>query len=389
MQNRFSGYFYSILAGMLSGLSATLFLISLSYVTQYRLEHPSLVYGLPIAGLLIGLIYHYYGKEIEPGTGLILDEIESPNRVTPIRLAPAIFFTTLLTHLFGGSAGREGTAVQMGASLSDQLSRFFPIQKTERKILLLAGAGSGFGAALGTPWAGIFFGLEVMRSRKVNLPALMECAIASFVAFSVTRILQAPHTSFPTFEISYSASFFGYTLVASLLFALIVRVFLASTHTIENIFKKYLTYSPLKPFLGGILLLLLFKGASLEMYEGLGLETLIHSFDQYSPASVFALKLLLTALTLGSGFKGGEFVPLIFMGATAGSFLSGVFHLDLPLLQALGCVAVFAAASKTPFTCSIMAIELFGWKIAPYAMIASYLSSMASGRNTIYKRHSP
>lgn len=386
LQNKLKISFYAILAGIFSGLSAWAFLVSLQFCTKYRVAHPNVVFGLPLAGLMIGLIYHYFGKEIQPGTSLILDEIQTPKKVTPFRMGPAIFLTTLLTHLFGGSAGREGTVVQMGASFADQLSRYFKINPDQRRILLVAGMGAGFGSALGAPWAGIFFGIEVVRQLPNTLFPIIECTLASFVAFGVTLILHAPHTEFPQVVTHFSTETILYVLIASLLFAAIARSFLFVEHRIESYFKKRVKHSAFKPFVGGIFLLLLFKLGHLDNFEGLGLDTIQISFHEQLPASVFLLKLLLTALTLGCGFKGGEFIPLIFMGATAGSFLSSMTHLPLSFLPALGTVGVFAAASKTPLTCSIMAVELFGWEIAPYALVTCILSSALSGRTTIYKK---
>jgi H+/Cl- antiporter ClcA len=386
MQTRLKISFYAVLAGVFSGLSAWAFLVSLQYCTEYRVAHPNLVFGLPFAGLMIGLIYHYFGKEIQPGTSLILDEIQTPKKITPFRMGPAIFVTTLLTHLFGGSAGREGTVVQMGASFADQLSRYFKISSGQRRILLVAGMGAGFGSALGAPWAGIYFGIEVVRQFPDTIFPIIECTLASFVAFGVTLFLHAPHTEFPHVVTHFSIEAILYVILASILFAAIARSFLVTEHHIESYFKKRIKHPVLKPFIGGILLLLFFKLGHLENFEGLGLDTIQISFHEPLPATIFLLKLLLTAFTLGSGFKGGEFIPLIFMGATAGSFLTGMTHLPQSFLPALGCVGVFAAASKTPITSSIMAIELFGWEIAPYAIVTCALSSALSGRNTIYKK---
>jgi len=376
----------SLLAGILAGLAASAFLVSLSWLTQYRTQHPDLVFGLPFAGLAIGLIYHFYGKEIQPGTTLILDEIHNPKKITPLIMGPAIFFTTLLTHAFGGSAGREGTVVQMGASFADQLSHRFGTSAEDRKTLLVAGMGAGFGAALGAPWAGIFFGMEVIRRKHTKLFPIVECTLASFVAFGVTLACHAPHSLFPLVDISFSGEAVLYTLIAATGFAAIARLFLFTEHRIELFFKKTVSFPPLKPFIGGVFLLVLFKLLHLEIYEGLGLETVFRSFNEPLPAAVFFIKLLLTALTLGAGFKGGEFVPLIFMGAAAGSYLTSMTTLPMSFLPALGAAAVFGAASKTPFTCSVMAIELFGWQIAPYAVAACFISSALSGRQTIYQK---
>ena len=378
---------YAVGAGLLSGFAASLFLISLAWVSEFRNTHSYLVYGLPFSGLVIGYLYHLYGREIQPGTNLIIDEIHNPQKVLPLRMAPLIYFATLLTHLFGGSAGREGTAVQMGASLSDQLSLIFKIPVAERKTLLLCGMGSAFGAAIGAPFAGVFFGMEIVRAGKLRRKpaALLECALASVAAYTVTRICHASHLAYPHFSnLAFSWREAAGLLISTLLFAFIVRSFVWLTHRIESFHAKMVKYPPLRPFIGGILLLLLFTLLPWQGFEGLGLETIFASFQTPQDFSVFAIKLLLTALTLGSGFKGGEFIPLVFMGATSGSALSGVLQLDPQLLASLGFVAVFGAAAKAPLTCSILAVELFGWSIAPYAIIACYLSAFLSGNFSIY-----
>jgi H+/Cl- antiporter ClcA len=216
----------SICAGLLAGLAATVFLVSLDIATNTRILNTWLIWFLPLAGLFIGLIYHYYGKDISIGTNLILDEIHDPKKIVPITMAPLILISTVLTHLFGGSAGREGTAVQMGASLSDQLSRIFNISPNERKLLLMAGAGAGFGAAIGTPWAGAIFGMEVLFVGRFKIFAIAECVIASFTAYYITLILHAPHSQYPSVSIDsfqFKAAFF--ILIAGIYLWLIRAIF--------------------------------------------------------------------------------------------------------------------------------------------------------------------
>lgn len=191
--------FLSGVSGLLAGIAAAIFLISLEWATNTRDRNAIIIWALPIAGFLMGWIYHRWGKDAGRGHNLILDEIHDPKNIVPIRMAPLVLSGTLLTHLFGGSAGREGTAVQMGASLSDQLSRFFKIEIDERKILLAAGAGAGFGAAIGTPWAGVIFGMEVINVGRLRLFAWFECLVASFVGYYTVVLLRAPHSHFPEY----------------------------------------------------------------------------------------------------------------------------------------------------------------------------------------------
>jgi H+/Cl- antiporter ClcA len=382
---------YSAITGIMAGFGATAFLVLLKISTEYRQAHPAIIFGLPLAGFAIGWIYHLYGKDIDRGNNLILDEIHDPKSVVPLRMAPTILLTTILTHLFGGSAGREGTAVQIGASLSDQLSKIFPFSKEERKILLVSGAGAGFGAAIGTPFAGVLFGMEVIRIGRLRPFAVFECAVASFCAYGVTQFFHAPHSIFPAyFGPVFQPIYLLVVAVASLLFAFLARAFVSLTHAIEQINHRFISYPPLKPVIGGVILVLLYRFCAWENYEGLGIETIQESFYHSLTFSVPMIKILVTAITLAAGFKGGEFIPLVFIGATAGSALSGISPIGadsglVSVLASVGFAAVFGAASNTPLTCIVMAIELFGWKIAPYAALGCYLTYLASGNLSIYR----
>jgi H+/Cl- antiporter ClcA len=386
----FAWTFYSCLVGIVAGLAASIFLYSLNWITEYRKEHLSLVWGLPIIGFAIGWLYLVYGKEISRGHNLILEEIHNPKKVIPLRMAPLIYLSTVLTHLFGGSAGREGTAVQMGASLADQLSKVFRIEPHERKILLMAGTGAGFSAAIGAPWAGAVFAMEVIHIGRIKIFALFEILVSSFVAYYTAIALNTPHSVFPqitTFSFDFKTLVFVF--IAGVFFGMAVRIFVGLTHTIENTLSRIITYSPLKPFIAGLIILALFYLVdSLDSgfkYAGLGLEVIQNSLSKPSSLQEPFLKTLFTSLTIGSGFKGGEFIPLVFVGSTLGSALSIILPISFQLLASLGFAAVFAGASNTPLACTIMAMEIFGYQIGPYALIACLTSYYFSGQKSIYK----
>ena len=377
--------FFSVICGILAGLAAAAFLILLDWTTQARLEHQKIIWLLPIGGLFLGWIYHRFGREVDAGSNLILDEIHDPGNIIPIKMAPLIFLGTILTHLFGGSVGREGTAVQMGASLSDQLSHFFKIEPDERKILLVAGAGAGFGAAIGAPWAGMIFGMEVIAIGRIQFHALFQCFIASFVGYYVTIFIGAKHSAYPHFDIpgldlrtalcvAIAGCAFGFTAV----------LFSRTTHVLQRVLKKFIAYPPLRPFLVGILIVVLYRIEGTYRFAGLGISEIQNSLLIPSSFSVPALKAFFTALTISAGFKGGEFVPLVFIGATLGSALSTVLPVAFPLLAGLGFAGVFAGAANTPIACSLMAGEIFGWAILPYAAIACLMSYYCSGHRGIY-----
>jgi H+/Cl- antiporter ClcA len=339
-----------------------------------------------LAGLFIGFYYQKYGKRAEGGAGLILEEIHNPRHIIPLRMAPFVLFGTVITHLFGGSAGREGTAVQMGSTLADQLSGFFRIDAEERKILLIAGAGAGFSAAIGAPWAGAIFGLEVIQIGKLRLFALLECFIASFVAYYTCVLLGAPHSHFdPVGEIIFSPWTFGIAAAAGVAFGVTANIFIQFTHIIEKLQKKYLKTPMLRPFVAGILLILLYRMEGSYNYVGLGIPYIQKSFSTGAHWFDPVLKIFFTALTIGSGYKGGEFIPLVFIGTTLGSFLAPLLGASMSLLGALGFAAVFGAAANTPIACAIMGCEIFGWHLAPYMFLSCWIAYYFTGHIGIYK----
>lgn len=378
--------FLSSLCGLLSGTATFVFLQSLSFITDLREKTPLLIFGLPFAGLLIGYLYFLSGNSTTKGTNLILEEIHDPKNVVPFRMAPLILFSTLLTHLFGGSAGREGTAVQIGSSLSDQLFHFFRISQEERKILLVAGASAGFSAAIGAPIAGMIFGMEVIHIGRLRFFAWIECAVASYIAFYTALLLGAPHSHFPRLDlIEFNLKTLFFILFAGMIFGIAANFFSKMTHFVESIFNRWVKYPPLKPFYAGILLSLLFYYEGSYRYSGLGLSVIQESFTKLLTIQDPLFKSFFTSLTVGSGFKGGEFIPLVYIGSTLGNVLSNLLPVSFKLLASLGFVSVFAGAANTPLTCTLLAIEIFGYQITPYAFVACMMSYYFSGNRGIYK----
>jgi H+/Cl- antiporter ClcA len=370
----------------LAGLASTVFLITLKWATDSRERIPVLLFGLPVIGFVIGWVYHQFGREAARGHNLILDEIHDPKNVVPVRMAPLVLGGTILTHLFGGSAGREGTAVQMGASLSDQLSLFFKVEPEERKILLTCGAGAGFGAAIGAPWAGVIFGMEVIHVGRLRLYAWFECLIASFIAYYTTIVLNAPHTHYPSIAIpGFSFKLLLIVTIAGALFGLAAKGFIYLTHVVEHFQLKWISSPPLRPVVGGLLLVALYYLEGSFKYEGLGLRYIEQALLNMVSFREPALKTFFTSLTIGSGYKGGEFIPLVFIGTTLGSALGMFFPAFFQVLAGVGFAAVFAGAANTPIACSLMAMEIFGAKLGLYAFVGCWMSYLFSGHQGIYK----
>lgn len=376
--------------GVLSGAASALFLHAIDWATRTRESHAGLIYFLPLGGLLSGFLYHRFGRDIERGHNLILEEVHEPRAVLPRKMAPIIFIASTLTHLFGGSAGREGAAVQISASLSDQISRWIPFSKEERLTLLMAGMGAGFGASVGAPLAGMLFGLEVISLRGHRWKAALSCGIASCVAFATASALHAPHSKY--LKVQPSTHFIEALIsvaLAGALFGLAASLFVRLTHFVESLFDRLSIDPILRPVLGGALVILAYALVGSRDYAGLGIRVIEESFAIQHPFQLAPVKLLVTALTVGCGFKGGEFIPLVFIGATLGSALSTLLPASPSLLGAVGFASVFGAASKTPWACTVMAIELFGPSVTLYALVGCRIAYIVSGRHRLYRSQVP
>jgi H+/Cl- antiporter ClcA len=374
----------SALVGVLAGTASAAFLTSLDWVTRWREGHEWLILLLPAAGLVIGLAYHYFGSRVVRGNNLILDEIHAPRTLLPLRMAPLVLGSTLLTHLVGGSAGREGTAVQMGGALADQLTRAFRLRPRERRLLLIAGMSAGFASVFGTPLAGAVFGLEVFLLGSIRYDALLPAFLAAIIADCVTRAWGVGHTAYPQLAaLPLTPLTVGCTLLAAAVFGLTARSFAWLTHWLGRQFAR-ITYAPLRPVVGGGLVLAAVALLGTTRYLGLGVPVIVEAFQTPLGPQDFTWKLLLTALTLGCGFKGGEVTPLFFIGATLGSALALVLPLPVALLAALGFVGVFAGAANTPLACMLMGLELFGGQAGVYLALACVVAYLFSGHGGIY-----
>ena len=373
------------LAGLMGGTASALLLVSLVWATQVREAHKWLIGLLPLAGLFVGCLYRYLGTSVEAGNNLVLDEIHDPRRTIPIRMTPLILMGTVLTHLFGGSAGREGTAIQTGASLADQLARPFWMNARERRILLMAGISAGFASVFGTPLAGAIFGLEVLAIGAISFDAIVPCFIAAFVGDFTTAAWHVHHTIYTVVEIpKLHGAGLLWAAVAGAAFGLVGMTFAKTTHAIGHFFKKHISWAPLRPFYGGVVVALGVLAVGTTRYIGLGIPTIVAAFGPRHAPYDWAAKFLFTAVTLGAGFKGGEVTPLFFIGATLGNALAYILPLPPSLLAGMGFVAVFAGAANTPIASTFMAVELFGAEAGAYAAIACVFSYLFSGHAGIY-----
>lgn len=385
-QTTFKWILICFLIGILSGSASAFFLVSLEWVTQFRIHHDWIIWLLPFGGLIVGFTYYYWGESVVKGNNLLLEEYENPKKVIPFKMAPLVLLGTLVTHLFGGSAGREGTAVQMGGAIADQFTKLFKLDNSERKILIILGISAGFASVFGTPLAGAIFALEVLYFSKINFKSIILSFVVAYAAYFTVEFWQVKHThySIPIIpEINLHT--IVYICIVGILSGFAALLFSRSTHFWGSVFSKNIKFPPLRPFVGGIILAITIAGFGFTKFSGLGVPVIVDSFSNVNQWYDFLLKILFTGFTLGAGFKGGEVTPLFFVGATLGSALSAVIPMPIALLAGIGFVAVFSGATHTPIACTIMGMELFGIEPGIFIAIACVIAYFSSGSVGIYK----
>lgn len=382
---------------MVIGLMVALFLWLLDVVTKLRWQHEWLIWLLPFAGVLIVWLYKTFGNNSDKGNNLIIDAIHNPSSKVTFRMAPLVLLTTIITHLFGGSAGREGTAVQMGGSTADLWSTWLKLKPADKRVLLLCGMSAGFGAVFGTPVTGAVFALEVIAIGSIKFDALLPCLLAGIVADITCAACGIHHTHYSIASIENLGTQIGDFLLlikvalAGCIFGLTAALFANTTHFIKQKSSLYIKQPLLVPVIGGALVIGISYALGTFDYLGLGVTnpnngiSIVTAFNSGGVTNFSWLwKLLLTAITLGMGFKGGEVTPLFFIGAALGNVLASYTGCPVDLLAGLGFIAVFAGATNTPLACTIMGVELFGGQHVLYYAIACFAAYYCSGHKGIY-----
>ncbi|MCM2559688.1 voltage-gated chloride channel family protein [Alcaligenes faecalis] len=373
------------LIAVLAGSASAFFLFSLEQATSWRMHHAWLIWLLPLAGLAVGWVYERVGQSVSAGNNLLIEEIHDPKKVVPLRMAPLVLGGTVISHLFGASVGREGTAVQMGAALSDQLTHVFRLDRDDRRILLMAGMSAGFSSVFGTPLAGAVFGMEVLAIGRMRYNALFPCLIAAIVADQVGLAWGVQHAHYVVEQVVPLGGWSMLAvLIAGVLFGLIGMLFAMLTHQLSAWMKKSIKYAPMRPFWGGLVVAIAVWALDAYQYIGLGVPEIVRAFHEPMQSWDFLGKLVFTVLSLGSGFKGGEVTPLFYIGATLGNALAPLLHMPFSMMAGLGFVAVFAGAANVPIACTLMAMELFGTELGPWAAIACVAAYVFSGHAGIY-----
>lgn len=371
--------------GAIAGSISAFFLLSLEWATNWRESHLWIIALLPVGGFIIGLSYHLYGNSVVKGNNLLLEEFHTPKKIIPFRMVPLVLFGTILTHFFGGSAGREGTAVQIGGAIADRFTKVLKLSKRDRKIVLIAGISAGFASVFGTPLAGGIFALEVLVLGRIRLDAIIPSFMAAVFANYFCEIWGVSHTQYHINSVVEMTPInLLWSLLAGIIFGLVAMLFSKSTHLWSNLFKNQIKYPPLRPVIGGAILAIAVYFMGTTKYIGLGIPTIVDAFNVDLNSYDFLLKLLFTSFTLGAGFKGGEVTPLFFIGATLGNVLIWFIPLPMGLLAGMGFVAVFAGATNTPIACTVMGIELFGIESGVFIALACSTAYLFSGHSGVY-----
>lgn len=374
----------ALIVGVLSGLLSAAFIEALQWATNTRTSTNWLVYTLPLAGLIVGASYYYLGRGLERGSNLLIEEIHRHSEWIPLRLTPLIFGASVVSHVAGASVGREGAALQLAAGVTDPISRRLGLNPADRSLMLITAIAGGFGSVFGVPVAGAVFALEVQRVGRVRYEALVPAFVASFVGDAVVRQLGIDHAHFPTIAnvsltptLTWQIALFGFIAGG------IAWCFSQVTHLVRDALKKYVMWYPLRPMIGGVVLAVLVLVCDWRDYQGLSFQLASQAFEG-SAAGQWITKLVLTAISIGSGFVGGEFIPLFVIGALAGASFAHIIGANVALFAIIGSVAVLAGAANTPLACTFLGLELFGGNSIMLFALVCAAAYATSGHTGIY-----
>lgn len=371
------------LTGTVCGLVGSAFNLTVRWATQLRTAEPRLIWLLPLAGLAIAAIYRITGTEGE-GTNKIIDSIHFGDKV-PVVLVPVIFVATALTHLFGGSAGREGAALQIGGGIGCRIGRLLRLDDKDMRLITLCGMSAVFAALFGTPLTAAVFALEVISVGILYYSGLVPCIVASLIAYGISWLLGIEPTHFTVALEPLEAVMLLKVCLLALACALVSIMFCVAMHGTEQLAAEKIKSPYLRALVGGAVIIVLWQLLGTDMYNGIGTDTIVLALSGGElPQAAFLWKIAFTAVTIGFGFKGGEIVPTFFIGAALGCVLGPALGIPSGFAAAIGLVAVFCGAVNCPIASIILSVELFGSSELIYFALACGISYMLSGYFGLY-----
>ena len=378
--------FLGIITGLFVGLFSAFFALCLAFVTKTRGKYPWLLYLLPAAGLLIVFLYRHFKAEKEGGTNLLFLAIYGGEKV-PFHMAPLIFISTLLTHITGGSAGREGAALQLGGSIGYTIGSILKLDEQDKKIITMAGMSAAFGAVFGTPMAAVLFPIEVISVGVLYYVALVPCIVAALIGYQFAGRMGIDPEAFSVNNIP-ELSVLNLTKIAllAILCACLSTFFCQLLHRLGADLKKLMPNPYVMVVVCSIIIIAINKLLGTTDYLGAGIPVIERAMFGEVVWYAFLVKMLLTALTLAAGFKGGEIVPVFFVGATFGCLAGHILGISPSMCAAIGMTAMFCGAVNCPMTSMLLSLEIFGMKGALFFFTAICISYMFSGYSSLYKK---
>lgn len=387
-RKRFMGFFkWVVIAGIIGivvGLTGTAFYHGMHLVTDIRTEQPLIIWGLPMGGLVIVFLYHIAKRDDDHGTNSVIAAVRSEEALS-VRTAPLIFVSTLITHLFGGSAGREGAALQIGGSIGFGVGNVCRLNTTDKQVAVMCGMSACFAALFGTPIAATFFALEVVSVGVMYYSALVPCAFSSLIAVGIARFFGVRGEAMTIGAIpDFTAWNMGKIVVVSILCAALSVVFCLVMHFTSRYTKRWIPNADLRIFTFGLVIAGLHFLCGSGDYMGAGMEVIERTMHGEVKPEAFVIKMLLTALTLGVGYKGGEIVPSFYVGATFGCLMGQLLGISPSLCAAVGMISLFCGVTNSPITSLLLFLEIFGMDGAYFALIGVAVSYMLSGYHSLY-----
>jgi H+/Cl- antiporter ClcA len=373
------------IVGVVVGSTSALLLNGNDFLTELRMNSFILPFFLPLGGIVIGYLYQYHGNNSRKGNDLVLEHIHHGQGQIPLRMGPIVFICTFITHLFGGSTGREGAAIQMGTSIAEGVNRLFKVNKIDSKILIISGISGGFGSAFAAPVTGTIFGMEVIALGRMRYEAIVPCFVSSFVGHLVTEAWGTQHDHHVIESIpSLTGENVMKIIFISILFGLAALLYSQLRHGIKSLCEKYLKNLMIRAMVGGIIIILLSLIIGTRDYLGRGKPLVQKAFKEAASPFSFLFKIIFTAITMGTGFRGGEVIPLFVVGSTLGNTLAGLVNLPLSFTAALGLIAVYCGAANLPISSFVLSIEFFEGRGTIYFFMACLISYLTTGHHGIY-----